>query len=210
MTEDPLGTGSGVGGAVPATGPLSPSPPSGRVPPPRKKQPWIQLSEAELESACKLAARGVEVETIADALLLPEKRVARALRSRKGRHKVRWLRGQAILQELEHEEAMRGLLPRARKSVKEGLECASAKDAAQIGMKVHEAVIQKPPQRIEHTHQGRIEHDLTPIFERLQESLGKIREAQQGRDPLARVVRGDVGLAQHRPLLPADTDGSGT
>lgn len=201
MTEDELlGTGKDPDPSTPSGAP--PRRVRSRPPTPR---PWIQLTDKELESACKLAARGVDVPTIADALLLPEKRVDRALRSRKGRHTVRWLRGRQILAEIEHEEQMRDLLPRARKSVKEGIEVAAAKDAAQIGMKVHEAVIQKPPQRIEHTHQGRIEHDLTPIFEKLQESLGRIREAQSGRDPLARVVRGDVGLAQHRPLLPADT-----
>ena len=187
--------------------PSSPSAPPVRVPPKRLRQPWKQLSESELETACKLAARGVDVPTIADALMHPEKRVERALKSRVGRHKVRWIRGQAILKEVEHEEAMRDLLPRARKSVKEGMEVATAKDAAAIGMKVHEAVIQKPPQRIEHTHQGRIEHDLTPIFSKLQDSLTAIREAQAGRDPLARVVRGDVGLSQNRPMLPAETDG---
>jgi hypothetical protein len=166
----------------------------------------VALTEQELERACKLASRGVDIPTIADALLLPEKKVARALHSRKGTHKVRWLRGRAILAELEHEEAMREMLPSGRTAIRDGLSQAPAKDAAQIGLKLHEAVIQKPAQRVEHTHQGRIEHDLSPIFERLTESLEKIREAQAGRNPMERVVRGDVGLAQHRPMLPAETD----
>lgn len=203
MTEDVLGTGSGPGEATPARAPSDLSRPSPRKPSGlsvRKK-----LSEEELERACKLAARGVDLPTIADALRLQERRVAQALRSRAGTHKVRWLRGRAILAELEHEEAMRDMLPRGRKAIREGMDAANAKDSAGIGLKLHEAVIQKPPQRIEHTHQGRIEHDLTPIFERLTESLAQIREAQAGRDPLARVVRGDVGLAQHRPLLPAES-----
>lgn len=208
---DALDDGTGPDAATPAKAPPS------RV---RPNQPftiaegrptragWAKLSEDELERAAKLAARGVDVPTIAAALLLEEKTVARALRSRKGAHKVRWLRGRAILAELEHEEAMRDLLPSGRVAIRDGLSAANAKDAAGIGLKLHEAVIQKPPQRIEHTHQGRIEHDLTPIFEKLTQSLERIREAQAGRDPLARVVRGDVGLAQHRPLLPAETDSS--
>lgn len=198
MTEDPLGTGSGAGGERPSGAAHSPS-----SPPSRLRKPWTQLSESQLDQACKLALRGLDPQAIADVIDLPEKRVARSLQSKAGRARQRKIRGQAILAELEHEEAMRGLLPKVPKTVKEGMEVASAKDAAAIAMKVHEAVIQKPPQRIEMTHSGRIEHDLTPIFSKLQESLSAIREAQAGRDPLARVVRGDVGLAQHRPLLPA-------
>ena len=203
MVENDLDTGTGPDAAMPTSAPLS------RVrPTPPARRPWIQLTDAELERACKLAARGVDLPTIASAMLLPEKRVERALRSRKGSHTVRWLRGRAILAELEHEEQMRDLLPRGRKAIREGMDAANAKDSAQIGLKLHEAVIQKPAQRVEHTHQGRIEHDLSPIFERLTESLEKIREAQAGRNPMERVVRGDVGLAQHRPMLPTGEDES--
>ena len=97
--DDLLDTGSGSGAVVPSGAPLD------RVRPmPPARRPWIQLTDAELERACKLAARGVDLPTIAAAMLLPEKRVARALRSRKGSHTVRWLRGRAILAEVEHEE----------------------------------------------------------------------------------------------------------
>jgi hypothetical protein len=161
------------------------------------------LPDEAMDRACRMALRGIDAETIAAVLQVSERRVKVALSSRNGRQRVRWLRGQQLLSEIEHEQAMRQLLPDARRAIGQGMSQSPAKDAAKVALALHEAVVAKPAQKIEHTHQGRIEHDLGPVFERLQEGLAKVREAQLGKDPLARVMRGDLGLAKHRPLLPS-------
>ena len=188
------GRGSGAGIDPSCDLPLPRAVPAGRLLP------------EQLESACKLAARGVDTPTIAAVLGEPEKRVERELARRQSKQAIRRLRGRDVLLEIDHEREMRDMLPRARDRIRHGMEHALPKDAAAIGMKLHEALIQKPPQRIEHQIQGTLSHDFSGLIEGLRQSIEAIREVQQGRNPLERVVRGDVGLAQHRPALTAGAE----
>lgn len=200
MVENDLDTGMGEGGGSLA----APAPPS-RIPRVR-----VRFTDRQWDQVVQLAARGVDPETIAAVALLPVKQVERAIRCKDGQQRIRAWRGRAILAELEHEEQLRDMLPTARGAIRDGMKLAPAKDAAQVGLKLHEALIQKPPQRIEHRVDGRIEHDLAPIFERLTQGIAQIREAQQGKNPLERVVRGDVGLVQHRPALQSGEPDAGS
>ena len=191
---DALGSG-GDGGAGGTS--LTPAPP-----PPR----WKALTEEGFESACMLAVRGVDVDTIAAVLREPAKRVERALRSRPGRKRLQELRGASVLRKIKYEEKLSSLLPHGAEAIEQGLrKAATVKNAADVGRWLHEAMVAKPAQKHEVDVSGRIEHDLSPVFERIAEGLRELKEAQRGRpDPLTRVMDGTQALAQRKVL----TDGT--
>lgn len=196
MVEDDLGTAedSGASGRKALLG-------RSRVPPAQGRK-WSVLSEADFESACLLAARGVDTETIAAVLAEKPTKVARAIRSPKGKQRIRKIRGSEVLLEVTHQDRMRDMLPVARQAILDGIRHAqNSKNAADVGRWIHEAVIAKPAQKHEHKIEGRIEHDLTPVFDKILGLIETVKEVREGRpDPLRRVISGHEAMAQRKAL----------
>jgi hypothetical protein len=148
--------------------------------------------------------RGIDPATIAAAVGSTERRVEAALRRRPVKARLEQIRGEVVLREVQHHFGLHELLPNGRKAIGDALYQGNAKVRSDVGRWLHEVLIGKPTDKSEVHVSGRLEHDLSPVLGQIQQHLSAIREANQGRDPLARVRQGDEVLV--RPQIQSGTE----
>jgi len=162
------------------------------------------LSPDELEAACQMSVRGVDCATIAQALASTPRRVEVALKKRSTRQRLEQIRGEVVRREVEHYFALHNLLPGSAPTLADVMGRGTAKARGDIARWLHDMLIGRPSEKSELHVSGRLEHDLSPVLGQIQQHLVAIREANAGRDPLARVRQGDEVLV--RPMLPSGTE----
>lgn len=196
-------------GAAPAGVVLEPSPSLGgsapSSPPARVYRGYCRLlTQEQREAACKMAAMDVSPERIAAILETKLSLVTREFRRKSSQRRVEALKGELVLREVEQHFGLMGMLPKARKVLDGGLDTGDTKTRTQIAQWLHEATISRPTVKTQLTIQGKVEHDLAPLFAQMGEHLAALRDHNRGRDPLARVQIGSAALV--RAALPERTE----
>jgi len=156
-------------------------------------------SELEVEAALELAVAGFAPEKIAEVLGVKNHVVIRYLKTKLVKDRVREMKAAAVVGKVQHLHELERMLPKSRKAIKTVFETGDVKETRQMAQWLHEAVISKPAQQHELKIQGKIEHDLTPVFEQIGQHLSALREANQHRNPLARVQIGTEKLVRAIP-----------
>ena len=159
------------------------------------------LDADSFESMCLLASRGMPAAEIAGVLLRSERKIEQLLKRPSTKARIAYLRGQQALRELEHEHELRELLPKARLAVAKAMAEGSIPQSQRSAHWLHEQLIPKPAQRVEKhvTLDGRVQHDLAPVFGQIKDLLASVREANQGDGWRKRVKSGGEAIA--RPAL---------
>lgn len=168
------------------------------------------LSPEGEEAACKLAAHGMDAESIAPVLGERLTTVARALNKKIAQRRIAFLRGQVLLREIEHGFALPEMLPQARAALIDVMQTGDLKERSVAARWLHGALVAKPVQqtRTQIEVSGKLQHDLSPVLEQIGKHLAAIRSANVGRDPLARVRSGSEALV--RPQIEAGESDAGS
>ena len=153
---------------------------------------------------CRLAAKGHSRELIAGKLGKSPDAIRRLLGKPRYRRRVEELRAELVVQLVDHEFELHGMLPKARRALEDGFENQNARIRLDTAKFLHSAVVEPPVERKQVRIEGRLEHDLSPMIAKISESLQALRESNQGRHPLARVKRGSEIQIRALP------DGSGS
>ena len=157
------------------------------------------LSQDEGEIACMLAARDWTFDQIRDSVGCGKKTLRRFIHSRPAKARIKYLKTAKQRAEVEQDLGLVGLLPKARTVLNEAMDRGNTKERSQVAQWLHEAVISKPVQKVEHKIQGKLSHDLTPLFAQMGEALQALKQANSGRDPLSRVQIGTEKLVRALP-----------
>jgi hypothetical protein len=177
MADDTVGTGCELGGSGVARSVVRLGSSLEAIAP----QSLSSLTEDEQTLVCKLASADVPLEQIADALMVKPGVIRKLVRSRPGKARIRALKVADRTAEIQQKFGLLEMLPKARKVLSGAMDTGNTKERSQVAQWLHEAVISKPVQKVEHKIQGKLEHDLTPLFQGMAEHLKALKEANQGR-----------------------------
>ena len=205
VNDDHMGSdvGAGSGPAQAASLPEA-SPQSLRL---RQWQATRQriLNEQEAETACKLMSQGYDNQRVAEILCCKPYTIDRLRRSRPGKARILQLKHFLTKVEVEQRFGLAEMMPKARAVLGGVLEVGNARERAQTAQWLHEQVVTKPAVKHEHKIQGRLEHDLGPVFQQMGEHLAALRKANE-EDSRQRPNEIEVGSEKLVRMLPETTE----
>jgi hypothetical protein len=150
----------------------------------------------------RLTIQGRPLSLIAMAVGRPPDALRRMI-SGSLRPRIEALRAQVMRETAAHWFEMLAMLPQARANMQTALLSNDEKIRLSTSQWIHEQLVPRPTQTHEVEHNVHFGEEVTGLLEAMNRQLGEVRDAQGGRDPLARVRTGSEALSRPVLVLPS-------
>lgn len=183
----------GIGTSLPGESSL---PDAGSLAPPDPRLGAHRMSEATRDAIARMIVMGAPVSTIAATTGRTSSTIYAAMQSGPLAEKIEQVRGEVIRQTATHYFELLSMLPSARVAIQGGLASQDERCRLETAKWLHTTVVPTPTarQEVDLRVSGGLNHDVTGVLEQIGTALATIRQANVGRDPLARVRTGPEAL----------------